>query len=110
MNDGVAAPTYAGYRFPAEIIAHAVWFYSRFALSDRDAEGLLAEHGVVVTYGTIRRWSRKLGQAYANTLRHRRPLPGDKWLYWLVGVSVRESRGPHAGNTPPRPAPDHRRR
>ena len=33
MNDAVVAPTYAGYRFPAEIIAHAVWRYFRFALS-----------------------------------------------------------------------------
>jgi len=33
INDEYAAPTYAGYRFPAEIIAHAVWLYFRFALS-----------------------------------------------------------------------------
>jgi len=32
MKDEVAAPTYAGYRFPAEVIAHAVWLYCRFAL------------------------------------------------------------------------------
>ncbi len=79
MNDDVAAPTYAGYRFPAEIIAHAVWLYFRFALRYRDVEELLAERGVVVTYETIRRWSRKFGQTDANTLRRRRPRPGDKW-------------------------------
>ncbi len=32
MKDEVAAPTYAGYRFPAAIIGHAVWRYCRFAL------------------------------------------------------------------------------
>ena len=79
MNNEVAALTYAGYRFPAEIIAHAVWLYFRFALSYRDVEELLAERGVVVTYETIRRWSRKFGQTYANALRRRRPPPGDKW-------------------------------
>ncbi len=36
-------PLYRGYRFPAEIISHAVWLYYRFALSHRDIEELLAE-------------------------------------------------------------------
>ena len=26
-------PSYAGHRFPAEIISHAVWLYFRFPLS-----------------------------------------------------------------------------
>ena len=29
------APSYHGYRFPNEIIAHAVWLYCRFSLSFR---------------------------------------------------------------------------
>lgn len=79
MRDESAAPTYAGYLFPAEIIAHAVWLYFRFALSYRDVEELLAERGVIVTYETVRQWTRKFGQTYANALRKRRPRPGDKW-------------------------------
>lgn len=39
MND-VKNP-YAGYRYPAEIISHAVWLYFRFTLSYRDVEELL---------------------------------------------------------------------
>ena len=35
-------PSYRGYRFPPEIISHAVWLYHRFALSFRDVEDLLA--------------------------------------------------------------------
>jgi len=38
-------PDYRGYRFPPEIIAHAVWLYHRFCLSFRDVEELLAERG-----------------------------------------------------------------
>jgi len=79
MKDEVAAPTYAGYRFPAEIIGHAVWRYFRFALSYRDVEELLAARGVIVTDETVRQWCQKFGQAYANALRRRRPRPGDKW-------------------------------
>ena len=36
-------PKYHGYRFPPQIISHAVWLYHRFCLSFRDVEDLLAE-------------------------------------------------------------------
>ena len=38
------------HRFPAAIIAHAVWLYHRFALSLRDVEERLVERGIQVTY------------------------------------------------------------
>ena len=71
--------TYPGYRFPAEVIQHAVWLYHAFSLSLRDVELLLAERGIVVTYESIRRWCRCFGQAFAAKLRSRRPRPGDTW-------------------------------
>src|SRR4029079_9249184 len=79
MNEHASAPCYKRHRFPPAIIGHAVWLYFRFALRYRDVEELLAERGVVVTDETIRRWSQKFGQTYANALRRRRPRPGDKW-------------------------------
>ena len=47
-----AAPLspFRGYRFPPEIITHAVWLYHRFLLSHRDVEELLAERGIQVSY------------------------------------------------------------
>jgi transposase-like protein len=33
---------YAGYRYPPQIISHAVWLYHIFTLSFRDIEELLA--------------------------------------------------------------------
>jgi putative transposase len=48
------APSYHGYRFPPEIIGHAVRLYQRFCLSFRDSEDLLAQRGVTVTYETMR--------------------------------------------------------
>jgi putative transposase len=56
-------PSYHGYRFPPEIISHAVWLYCRFCLSFRDVEDLLAQRGVIVSYETIRQWSWKFGAA-----------------------------------------------
>ena len=79
MTPDTATPSYKGFRFPQDIISHAVWLYFRFTLSFRDVEELLAERGIVVTYETIRQWCRKFGQSYANELRRRRARPGDKW-------------------------------
>ena len=71
--------SYRGYRFPPEIIAHAVWLYFRFSLSFLDVEDLLAQRGIIVTYETIRQWCRTFGRAYAKRLRHRRGQLGDTW-------------------------------
>jgi putative transposase len=57
-----ALARYAGYRFSAEIIGHAVWLYFRFP-----------------------RWARKFAQQFANQIRRRLPRVGDKWH--LDGVS-----------------------
>ena len=42
-------PSYHGYRFPPEIISHAVWLYHRFGISFRDVEDLLARRDITVT-------------------------------------------------------------
>ena len=71
--------TYPGYRFPAEIISHAVWLYHVFSLSLRDRELILAERGITVTQESIRCWCRKFGAEFAVKLRRRRPKPSDIW-------------------------------
>ncbi len=70
---------YRGFRFPAEIIAHAVWLYYCFSLSLRDVETILAQRGIVVSYESIRAWGLRFGRAFANALKRHRPRPGDKW-------------------------------
>ncbi len=72
--------SYRGYRFPPEIISHAVWLYHRFTLSFRDIEDLLAERGVIVTYESIRQWCMKFGPDYANQLRKHQGRLGDTWF------------------------------
>ena len=84
-----ATATYKNYRFPVEIISHAVWLYFRFCLSFRDVEELLLERGVTVTYEAICKWCRKFGQQYANQLRRRRPRPGDKWHLDEVFLTIK---------------------
>ena len=79
MKTHVTAPSYKGFRFPPEIISHAVWLSFRFSLSFRDVEELLAQRRIVVSYETVRQWCLKFGQMYANELRRCRPKTGDKW-------------------------------
>ncbi len=38
MKTNTIAPSHKGFRFPPEIISHAVWLYFRFSLSFRDVE------------------------------------------------------------------------
>jgi putative transposase len=88
--DTPPAPTqYKNYRFPVEIVSHAVWLYFRFCLSFRDVEEILLARGIVVTYEAIRKWCRKFGQPYANQLRRRRPRPGDKWHLDEVFLTIK---------------------
>jgi putative transposase len=72
-------PSYAGYRFPAEVISYAVYLYFRFPLSLRMVEEMLAFRGIEVSHETIRQWGLKFGQEFANIIRRRLPRPGDKW-------------------------------
>ena len=71
--------SYLGYRFPPEIIQHAIWLYLLFTLSFRDVEDLLAERGITVSYETARRWVNHFGPLIAADLRKRRPKPHTTW-------------------------------
>src|SRR3954454_12031385 len=77
MTSAAKSP-YAGYRFPGEIISHAVWLTFRFPLSLRMVEEMLAARGIEVSHETVRQWGRKFGQAFANQIRRKLPCPGDK--------------------------------
>ena len=52
---------YRGFRYPAEVIQHAVWLYRCFSLSLRDVELILAARGIVVSDETVREWGLRFG-------------------------------------------------
>src|SRR3954471_22027175 len=83
------APNYRRHRFPCLVIQHAVWLYLRFTLSYRDAEELLAERGLDVSYETIRRWVLKFGPVFARRLRHHRPRASGQWHLDEMVVRIR---------------------
>ncbi len=80
---------YRGFRFPAAIVNEAVWLYHCFSLSLREVELILAARGIEVSYETIREWGLRFGREFANTLKRRRPKPGDKWLLDEVFIRIR---------------------
>ena len=85
--------SYHGYRFPPDIISHAVWLYYRFCLSFRDAEDLLAQRGVTVTYETIRQWCQRFGPVYARNC-------GAGAVGWeTLGISTRCSSRSRVANS-----------
>jgi putative transposase len=83
---------YHRHRFPAEIIAEAVWLYFRFPLSFRMVEDMLAYKGILVTHKTIRLWAEKFGRDYANKVRRRTPRLGDKWHLDEVVITINSKK------------------
>lgn len=82
-------PLYRLHRFPAEVIAHAVWLYFRFPLSLRMVEDLLATRGIIVSHQTVRLWAEKFGLTFANEIRRRSSgRLGDKWHLDEAVVSI----------------------
>lgn len=78
------------HRFPAQIIAHAVWLYFRFPLSLRDVEDLLAERGISVSFQTVSEWAAKFGLRFAHQLRRRsRGHFADKWQLDEMVVTIK---------------------
>ncbi len=61
-------------------------------MSFRDAEDLLAQRGITVTYETIRHWCQTFGPDYARKLRRRRGRMGDTWHLDELFVSIQGRR------------------
>ncbi len=88
MSSPAAKSPYAGHRFPAEVISHAVWLYFRFPLSLRMVEEMLAARGISISHETVRQWALKFGQDFANRIRRRLPCAGDKWHLDEVAIKI----------------------
>jgi putative transposase len=61
--------TYSGYRFPPEIVRHAIWLYVRFTLSFRDLKICCWNAAFMVSWVAIRRWLNHFGPMIAGDLR-----------------------------------------
>ncbi len=70
--------SFAGFRFPADVITVAVRWYLRYGLSYRDVEELLAERDITVNHVSVYRWVQRFNPLHrrGTTCRH---TPGDQW-------------------------------
>ena len=55
MTTTLRIPSYAGYRFPVEVISYMIYLYFRFPLSLRMVEEMLAVRGIEVSRETVRK-------------------------------------------------------
>jgi transposase, IS6 family len=72
--------SFAGFRFPREVIVLAVRWYLRYGLSYRNVEELLAERGVTVDHVTIYRWVQRFTPLLIDAAQPSRHAPGDRWV------------------------------
>ncbi|MCP5029534.1 MAG: IS6 family transposase, partial [Actinomycetia bacterium] len=70
--------SFAGYRFPPEVILLAVRWYLRYGLSYRDVEELLAERGIDVDHVTVYRWVQRFTPLLIDAARPCRHAVGDR--------------------------------
>jgi IS6 family transposase len=82
------SPSFAGFRFPPDVILHAVRWYLRYGLSYRDIEELLAERGVDVDHVTIYRWVQRFTPLVIEAARPCRHSVGDRWFVDETYVKV----------------------
>lgn len=80
--------SFAGYRFPPEVILLAVRWYLRYGLSYRDVEELLAERGIEVDHVTIYRWVQRFTPLLIDAARPCRHSVGDRWFVDETYVKV----------------------
>ena len=70
---------FKGMHYPKSVILHAVFFYVRYAVSYRDLEEILAEHGVAVDHATLNRWVVKFGPLIADRAQARKRATAKSW-------------------------------
>jgi transposase-like protein len=89
-RSGLSAPrsSFAGFRFPPDVIVVAVRWYLRYGLSYRDVEELLAERGITVDHVTIYRWVQRFTSLLVDAARPCRHTPGDRWFVDETYVKV----------------------
>ncbi|MDQ3764878.1 MAG: IS6 family transposase [Actinomycetota bacterium] len=87
---GVPAPrsSFAGFRFPPDVITVAVRWYLRYNLSYRDVEELMAERGITVDHVTAYRWVQRFTPLLIDAARPCRHVPGDRWFVDETYVKV----------------------
>ncbi len=87
-RSAVESVSFAGYRFPPDVILLAVRGYLRDDLSHRDVEELLAERRIDIDHVTIYRWVQRFTPLLIEAARPCRHSVGDRWFVDETYVKV----------------------
>jgi IS6 family transposase len=80
--------SFAGFRFPPDVITLAVRWYLRYGLLYRDVEELLAERGINVDHVTVYRWVQRFTLLLIDAAQPCRHTWGDRWFVDETYVKV----------------------
>ena len=80
--------SFAGFRFPPDVIVVAVRWYLRYGLSYRDVQELLAERGIEVDHVSIYRWVQRFTPLLIEAARPCRHACGVRWFVDETYVKV----------------------
>lgn len=70
---------FKGSQYPKGVILCAVFFYVRYAASDRNLEEIMAERGVEVDHATLNRWIVKYSPIIAPKAQRQQSKAGSSW-------------------------------
>ena len=65
--------------YPIDVIAQCVRWYLTYALSLRNLEDMLTQHGVIVDHSTLHRWVMRLAPLLDKTFRQYKRNVGRRW-------------------------------
>jgi len=68
---------------------NAVWLYTRFTLSFRNVDEMLAERGIDASNETVRRWFLKFGRLTTSSLRRSCLRPSSRWHLDEMVIKIR---------------------
>lgn len=70
---------FKGSHYPKDVVLYAVFFYAGYAISYRDLEEIMAEHGVAVDHATLNRWVVKYSPLIAAQAHRRKSAISRSW-------------------------------
>lgn len=80
---------FKGSQYPKSVILYAVFFYVRYAVSNRDLEEIMAERGVDVDHATLNRWVVKFSPLIAKEAHKRKQKTAVSWRMDETYIKVR---------------------
>ena len=71
--------SFKGRHTPKPLILQCVGWYCSYALSYRNVDEMMAEHGLVIDHSTLNRWVVHYAPTLEKAFQKKKIRPGDRW-------------------------------